>query len=62
MRFDAPIKVAMGLTLPQRLSRLERALIRRAVKQAHGNTAHAARILGVNRTTLVMKMKRLGMQ
>jgi DNA-binding NtrC family response regulator len=48
------------LTLKRHVDALERRLIRRAVDQAGGNLAQAARLLGLSRNGLVMKMGRLG--
>ena len=47
------------LTLKRHVDALERRLITRAVAQADGNLAHAARLLGLSRNGLVMKMGRL---
>lgn len=44
----------------QRIDRFERRLILKALKKAEGNRAHAARLLGLLRTTLMMKMSNLG--
>jgi DNA-binding NtrC family response regulator len=46
------------LNLPSTLERIEDELIREALRRATGNKAVAARILGINRTTLVEKLKR----
>ena len=43
----------------QTLDALERALISYALKLSAGNVAHASRLLGIQRTTLVMKIQRL---
>ena len=48
------VKVAM--------SRLERDLVSRALKQTHGNVTHAARLLKISRKGLQLKMKELGLR
>jgi transcriptional regulator with PAS, ATPase and Fis domain len=47
-----------GLSLKQTVENLERDLIRQALKRSEGNKARAAGLLGMNRTTLVEKLKR----
>ena len=51
-----------SLNLNQELSRLESEMIRMALEQSGGNKNRAAQILGLNRTTLVEKIKRLGLR
>ena len=51
-----------GIDMPSMISELERSLIDQALKLGAGIKARAARLLGLNRTTLVEKMKRLGME
>jgi sigma-54 specific flagellar transcriptional regulator A len=48
-----------GLPLKDTLDRLERELIREALTRARGNRARAASLLGLNRTTLVEKLRRM---
>ncbi|HRE89638.1 MAG TPA: sigma-54 dependent transcriptional regulator [Myxococcota bacterium] len=48
-----------GLPLKDTLERLERELIREALTRCNGNRARAATLLGLNRTTLVEKLKRM---
>jgi DNA-binding NtrC family response regulator len=48
-----------GITLRETLERLESDYIREALSRTGGNRAHAANLLGLNRTTLVEKLKRL---
>jgi DNA-binding NtrC family response regulator len=48
-----------GVDLPGLVSRIERDLITRALSRTDGNRADAARLLGLKRTTLVEKLKRL---
>jgi DNA-binding NtrC family response regulator len=57
--------VATGATgdhidLSATLSRIEATLIARAMKAANGNKTRAAEALGLNRTTLIDKLKRAG--
>src|SRR5512139_2088917 len=49
-----------GVDLPALVSRIERDLIQRALARTSGNRADAARLLGLKRTTLVEKLRRLG--
>ncbi|MBL8783509.1 MAG: sigma 54-interacting transcriptional regulator [Deltaproteobacteria bacterium] len=50
---------AEGLALKDTLERLERELITEALTRAKGNRARAASLLGLNRTTLVEKLRRM---
>ena len=49
-----------GIDLVARLDEYETRLIQQALESANGNKSKAARLLGVNRTTLVEKLKRKG--
>ena len=49
-----------GLNLKNALEQIERRLIAQALEQAGGVKAQAASLLGLNRTTLVQKLKKLG--
>jgi len=49
-----------GLNLKATLEQLERRLIAQALEQSGGVKAQAAALLGLNRTTLVQKLKKLG--
>ena len=51
---------AAGLDLRAYLTAIERALIEQALAQARGTVAHAARLLNLRRTTLVEKLRKLG--
>jgi sigma-54 dependent transcriptional regulator, flagellar regulatory protein len=50
-----------GLDLKAHLAGIERRLIEQALGRAGGVVAHAARLLNLRRTTLVEKMRKLGM-
>lgn len=51
-----------GLTLKQSLENPERQIIREVLEANHWNRNTTAEILGINRTTLYKKMKRLGLE
>jgi len=51
-----------GLDLNDYLSSIERDLIRRSLERTRGNRNKAAEVLRIKRTTLVEKMKRLGLE
>ncbi len=60
---DTPLiasSFAPGFKLDEEVAIFERRLIAAALAQAHGNLSRAARLLGVNRTTLYSKLARLG--
>ena len=49
-----------GLHLKRLLTDLERSLIHQALEMSDGNRTRAARLLNINRTTLIEKVKRIG--
>jgi DNA-binding NtrC family response regulator len=49
-----------GLNLPEYLGSIEKDLIQRALERTRGNRNKAAELLGIKRTTLVEKLKRMG--
>ena len=51
-----------GIDLRAHLAAIEQALIQQALERAGGTVAHAARLLGLRRTTLVEKLRKLGME
>jgi len=51
-----------GLDLPETIAQIELSLIRQAMEKSHHVKARAAELLNINRTTLVEKIKRYGMQ
>jgi sigma-54 dependent transcriptional regulator, flagellar regulatory protein len=50
-----------GLDLRAHLAAIERSLIEQALARSSGTVAHAARLLNLRRTTLVERLRRLGM-
>jgi len=48
------------MNLVNYLDMVQRSLIQQALDRTDGNKARAAKLLGLNRTTLVEKMKRQG--
>jgi sigma-54 specific flagellar transcriptional regulator A len=51
-----------GLDLREHLLAIERALVQQALDRANGTVAHAARLLNLRRTTLVEKLRKLGIE
>jgi len=51
-----------GLPLDAAVSQLEREMIRSALEQSAGNVSETARVLGLTRRGLYLKMKRLGLE
>ena len=51
-----------GRPLQERLQEQERSAIVSAIDQAHGNIAHAARALGINRSTLYYRLRKHGLE
>ncbi len=56
----APKETPASLELEGNVARLERRLIREALGRAGGNRTQAARLLGISRNGLAIKMERLG--
>jgi DNA-binding NtrC family response regulator len=54
--------IERGVDLPKTISEIERKMIREALVLSDGVKARAAQMLNLNRTTLVEKMRRLGME
>jgi len=50
-----------GLDLKEHINQIEHTLIRQALEESNGIVAHAAKRLKMGRTTLVEKMRKLGM-
>ncbi len=61
---DMPLAAEGGLKehVKVAMSRLERDLVSRALKQTSGNVTHAARLLKISRKGLQLKMKELGLR
>ena len=51
-----------GLDLRSHLLSIERTLVQQALERANGTVAHAARLLNLRRTTLVEKLRKLGIE
>ncbi len=51
-----------GLDLRAHLLAIERSLVQQALDRANGTVAHAARLLSLRRTTLVEKLRKLGIE
>jgi sigma-54 dependent transcriptional regulator, flagellar regulatory protein len=51
-----------GLDLRAHLLSIERCLVQQALERANGTVAHAARLLNLRRTTLVEKLRKLGIE
>jgi len=49
-----------GIALDSFLQQIERSLVQQALDRVNGNRTHAARLLGLGRTTLVERLRRLG--
>ena len=58
---DAATLPADGIDLRAHLTQIERRLIEQALERTDGTVAHAARLLGLRRTTLVEKLRKLGL-
>jgi sigma-54 specific flagellar transcriptional regulator A len=58
---DAALLPAAGIDLRAHLTQIERRLIEQALERSGGTVAHAARLLGLRRTTLVEKLRKLGL-
>ncbi len=56
-----PVITPTGIDMPAAIAEIEKGMIEDALQLADGVKARAAAILCINRTTLVEKMKRLGM-
>jgi Transcriptional regulator containing PAS, AAA-type ATPase, and DNA-binding domains len=61
VHFDAAVLPAAGLDLRAHLDAIERKLIEQALRRSDGIVAHAARLLGLRRTTLVEKLRKFAL-
>lgn len=62
IRAATPISANSELDLDRLVSACEQAAIREALQRTHGNKSQAARLLGLSRNGLAMKMRRYGLQ
>jgi DNA-binding NtrC family response regulator len=63
--YGSPLPAGLGdggRPLQERLHEQERSAIVSAIDQAHGNIAHAARALGINRSTLYYRLRKHGLE
>ena len=60
-RLPVPRVTAAGVNLPEAIDTIEQAMIRQALELSGGVKSRAAQLLGLNRTTLVEKLKRSGL-
>jgi DNA-binding NtrC family response regulator len=58
----APTIPESGLDFREVVDRFESELIRQALEQTQGNKNRAAQLLGLNRTTLLEKIKKKGLE
>jgi sigma-54 dependent transcriptional regulator, flagellar regulatory protein len=58
---DATALPTHGIDLRAHLAEIERRLIEQALKRTNATVAHAARLLGLRRTTLVEKLRKFGL-
>ena len=65
LQAHAPVQPVLlpveGLDLREHLQTIERALVHQALERANGVVAHAARLLNLRRTTLVERLRKLGL-
>ena len=57
-----PVLPPEGLSLKHRLAEIERDLIAQALSRTNGNVSQTARILNVQRTTLIEKIQKFGLR
>ncbi len=62
MELPSPRVTESGIDMPEVIARFEKSMIEEAMTLAKGVKARAAELLCLNRTTLVEKIKRLGME
>ena len=58
--FGVSIVLKESIDLRAEIARCERALIVEALERTQGNKCQAARLLGLNRTTFIEKMRKYG--
>jgi len=59
--FEVPRVPSQGLAFNDEVERFQRNLIAQALERTHGNKNRAAQLLGLNRTTLFEKMKKMNL-
>ncbi len=59
-RLAVPIDTESDFSLTAFMGDIERTLVQKALERAGGNRSKAAELLGINRTTLIEKLKRFG--
>jgi DNA-binding NtrC family response regulator len=59
--FEAPRVSVQGIAFNDVVERIQRDLIAQALELTHGNKNRAAQLLGLNRTTLLEKMKKMNL-
>ena len=59
---SAPQVTEAGIDMPQTIAEIEKEMILQALNLGNGVKAKAASLLGINRTTLVEKIKRLNVE
>jgi DNA-binding NtrC family response regulator len=59
--FEAPRVSSQGIAFNDVVERIQRDLILQALELSHGNKNRAAQLLGLNRTTLLEKMKKMNL-
>ena len=57
-----PVLPPEGLSLKHRLAEIERDLISQALSRTNGNVSQTARILNLQRTTLIEKIQKFGLR
>ena len=62
LRYDTMEIGETGIDLDELVTSIERDLIRKALERAGGVRSKAARLLGLNRTTLLEKIKKMGIE
>jgi sigma-54 specific flagellar transcriptional regulator A len=51
-----------GISLRDRINSIERSFIEQAMDRSRGNVSQAARLLGLQRTTLIEKLAKYGLK
>lgn len=59
---DEDTDMTQIINLPEEVEKIERHFIKAGLQMAKGCVADAAKLIGLKRTTLVMKMKKYGIK